>query len=232
MGFRARLWAMDALVAAPPPADGTKSVKVRRKKKTARVAPVGAGEGGSALTMDAAAAQPVSPADGIKKKRLKKLKPLKSRLDESQKEALAAPPPPARASPVPAAATADPAQPPAGEPPSSPWWVPPFAPGGQADHGMAVVSDWSEAEAAAQQTEPRVHPNPRHARAHAAAAGERFPLRAPILSEDRPCLADLGVGVALYFETLWAYAWLCLALFCLNLPSLLVAFLANPVGAL
>ena len=71
MGFRARLWAMDALVAAPPPADGTKSVKVRRKKKTARVAPVGAGEGGSALTMDAAAAQPVSPADVIKKKRLK-----------------------------------------------------------------------------------------------------------------------------------------------------------------
>ena len=220
---------MDTLVAAPPPADGTTSVKVRRKKKkTARVVPVGAGEGDSALTMDTAAAQLVSPADGKKKKRLKRLKPLKSRLDESHKAALAAPPPPPRLPPVPAAATAEPAQPPAGES-SSPWWVPPFAPGGQSDHGMAMVSDWSEAEAAALHTEPRVQPNPRHAHAHAAAAGERFPLRAPILSEDRPCLADLGVGVGLYFETLWAYAWLFIALFCLNLPALLVTFLANPV---
>ena len=100
MGFRARLWAMDALVAAPPPADGTKSVKVRRKKKTARVAPVGAGEGGSALTMDAAAAQPVSPADGIKKKRLKKKKDMAREKGERKKmrgrEEEASPPPSTR----------------------------------------------------------------------------------------------------------------------------------------
>ena len=49
----------------------------------------------------------------------------------------------------------------------------------------------------------------------------------PIFKKDRPSLADLGIGISLYFETVRLLSFIFLAMFILCLPSIVVTFLVQ-----
>jgi hypothetical protein len=52
-------------------------------------------------------------------------------------------------------------------------------------------------------------------------AGQPFSLCIPVLSDKKPNLSDLGVGICLYFETLRAYGFLFLLLFLVDIHAFL-----------
>jgi len=120
-----------------------------------------------------------------------------------------------------------------------PWWVPPCGTdpvsGAEAEHGISMLTDFEDGRRAAWearvQNQPRVPPKDAYAAWHGKPgrrAGQPFSLCIPVLSENEPNLADLGVGVCLYFETLRAYGLLFLLLFLLNSPCIIMTFLVNP----
>jgi hypothetical protein len=57
----------------------------------------------------------------------------------------------------------------------------------------------------------------------------RYPLSTPIFKKDRPSLADLGIGISLYFETVRLLSFIFLAMFIICLPSIVVAFLVQVI---
>jgi len=57
----------------------------------------------------------------------------------------------------------------------------------------------------------------------------RYPLSTPIFKKDRPSLADLGIGISLYFETVRLLSFIFLAMFILCLPSIVVTFLVQVI---
>mmetsp|Transcript_6078 Transcript_6078/g.21456 ORF Transcript_6078/g.21456 Transcript_6078/m.21456 type:complete len:264 (-) Transcript_6078:3442-4233(-) len=57
---------------------------------------------------------------------------------------------------------------------------------------------------------------------------KKYSLFTPSLSDEHPTLADLGPGIAIYFDTLLSLSLLLFTMFILNTPSLVLAFLVTP----
>lgn len=56
-------------------------------------------------------------------------------------------------------------------------------------------------------------------------------MHTPIFQKDRPSLADLGIGVSLYFQTVLLLSFIFLAMFITCLPTIVIAFMVSPPGA-
>lgn len=58
--------------------------------------------------------------------------------------------------------------------------------------------------------------------------GQKYSLCAPVFSDVKPSLGDMGIGISLYFDTVKLMGWAFLAMFVFGLPSIIVTFIANP----
>ena len=89
---------------------------------------------------------------------------------------------------------------------------------------------WEQAKAFAQTQMPIVPSKPGK-EAYDKGAGKRFSLFAPAFSKERPNLADLSVGVSLYFSLLWKMTFLFFFVGVICIPSLFITFFAVPSWA-
>eukprot|EP00284_Hemiselmis_tepida_P009660 CAMPEP_0174918126 /NCGR_PEP_ID=MMETSP1355-20121228/2893_1 /TAXON_ID=464990 /ORGANISM="Hemiselmis tepida, Strain CCMP443" /LENGTH=558 /DNA_ID=CAMNT_0016163285 /DNA_START=155 /DNA_END=1828 /DNA_ORIENTATION=+ len=60
---------------------------------------------------------------------------------------------------------------------------------------------------------------------------QSYPLNTPIFKKDRPSLADMGIGVSLYFETVQILTYVFVGMFVVCIPSIVLSLMANPSGA-
>jgi hypothetical protein len=89
---------------------------------------------------------------------------------------------------------------------------------------------WEKAKAYAQTQMPIVPSKPGK-EAYDKGAGKRFSLFAPAFSKEKPNLADLSVGVSLYFSLLWKMTFLFFLVGVICIPSLFITFFAVPSWA-
>jgi len=89
---------------------------------------------------------------------------------------------------------------------------------------------WEKANAYAQTQMPIVPSKPGK-EAYDKGAGKRFSLFAPAFSKEKPNLADLSVGVSLYFSLLWKMTFLFFFVGVICIPSLFITFFAVPSWA-
>lgn len=84
-----------------------------------------------------------------------------------------------------------------------------------------------EAKAYASDRQPRVMSKPGKPE-YEKLEGQKYPLSCPVFDPEKPCIADLGIGVSLYFTTLKRLMVVFFLMFLLGIPSLTITFMANP----